>query len=91
MMKLRGENVGSAPSADNMNLSNTPSGMQQSATNFFPPGPVFGAKQDDPLIKAQTEKKVIEQKAPLEQQYNQSIKEIDKHFELRKKELMKQS
>ena len=54
----------------------------------FVPGPVFGAKQDDPLIKAETEKKVNEQKGVIEMQYRNSIEEIDKHFELRKKELM---
>ena len=52
---------------------------------------IFGAKQDDPLIKAETEKKVNEQKGALEVQFRQSIEEIDKHFELRKKELMVQN
>ena len=60
-------------------------------SSFTAQGQVFGAKQDDPLIKAQTEKKVNEQRGALEQQYRQSIEEIDRHFELRKKELMSQN
>ena len=47
--KLTGK--GSAPSADDSNKRQKGS---------FPSGPVFGAKQDDPLIKAETEKKVNE-------------------------------
>ncbi len=90
-MKHRGEHVGPAPSADNTNVSAAASGMGQSATNSFPAGPVFGAKQDDPLIKAQVEKKVVDEKVPLEQQYMASIKEVDKNFQLRKKELMRQN
>ena len=77
------------PSADasssQMPQQQTPGGAS------FPSGPVFGAKQDDPLIKAQTEKKVNEEKGQIEAQYRQSIEEIDKHFELRKKELMIQN
>lgn len=84
MKKMRGENVGPAPSADTNNSKN----VQQQQVMA---GPVFGAKQDDPLIKAQTEKKVNEQKGVIEQQFRQSIEEIDKHFELRKKELMVQN
>ena len=50
--------------------------------------PVFGAKADDPLIRAATEKKVNEQKDLIEQEFKSSIEEIDKHFELRKKEMI---
>lgn len=48
----------------------------------------FGAKLDDPLIRAETEKKVKEQRGQLENEYRQSIAEIDKNFELRKKEIL---
>ena len=41
-------------------------------------------KAEDPLIKAETEKKVREQRKILEQDYIRSLEEIDKNFELRK-------
>ena len=49
---------------------------------------VFGAKQDDPLIMAETNKKVNERKGQIEMEYKASIDEIEHHFERRKKELI---
>ena len=43
------------------------------------------------MIRAQTEKKVNEQKEQIELEFKASIDEIDKHFELRKKELIAQN
>ena len=43
------------------------------------------------MIRAQTEKKVNEQKEQIEMEFKASIDEIDKHFELRKKELIAQN
>lgn len=39
---------------------------QQTPGSSFTAGPVFGAKRDDVLIKAQTQKKVNEQKGQIE-------------------------
>jgi hypothetical protein len=41
-------------------------------------------KSEDPLIRAETEKKVREQRALLEQEYQQSLQEIERNFELKK-------
>jgi hypothetical protein len=41
-------------------------------------------KSEDPLIRAETEKKVKEQRVLLEQEFKQSIQEIERNFELRK-------
>ena len=37
-------------------------------------------KSEDPLIRAETEKKVKEQKVILEQEFKQSIQEIEHNF-----------
>jgi len=59
MKKMRGENPGPAPASAEGNAG-------KEMSQQFVQGTVFGAKQDDPLIKAQTEKKVNEQKGQLE-------------------------
>ena len=88
MNKMRGESIGGGapPAMSETNNNSAVAGSNATTGNAaFPTGPVFGAKSDDPLIKAETEKKVNEQKGALEVQYRQSIDEIDKHFEMRKK------
>ena len=50
--------------------------------------PAFGAKLDDPLIKAETEKKFKERKVQIDLEYKKSYDEIERNFELRKKELI---
>ena len=46
--------------------------------------PTFMNKSEDPLIRAETEKKVREQRTLLEQEYQQSLQEIERNFELKK-------
>jgi hypothetical protein len=41
-------------------------------------------KHDDPLIKAEIDKNIKEQRKLLEQDFARSIEEIDKNFELKK-------
>jgi len=53
--------------------------------------PAFGAKLDDPLIKAETEKKFKERKVQIDLEYKKSYDEIERNFELRKKELIQQN
>ena len=53
--------------------------------------PAFGAKLDDPLIKAETEKKFKERKIQIDLEYKKSYDEIERNFELRKKELIQQN
>lgn len=48
----------------------------------------FLNKHEDPLIKAEVEKKVKEQRLELENEFKTSLKEIDRNFELRKQELI---
>ena len=50
--------------------------------------PAFLNKSQDPLIKAASKKAVEEQKAILDQEFKQSIKEIERNFELRKQEIL---
>lgn len=45
------------------------------------------SKADDPLIKAEIEKNIREQKKILQQDLVRSLEEIDKNFELKKKEI----
>ena len=52
----------------------------------FPAG--FSAKFEDPLIRADADKIVKDQQVQIEQEYKQSIDEIDRNFDLRKKELI---
>ncbi len=46
-------------------------------------------KHDDPLIKAEIDKNLKEQRKLLEQDFARSIEEIDKNFELKKQEILK--
>ena len=46
-------------------------------------------KHDDPLIKAEIDKNIKEQRKLLEQDFARSIEEIDKNFELKKQEILK--
>jgi len=48
-------------------------------------------KTADPLIRAEAEKKLKEQKFLYHQEYQQSLEEIDKNFELKKQELIRQN
>ena len=50
--------------------------------------PAFLNKSEDPLIKAASKKAVEEQKALLDEEFRQSIKEIERNFELRKQEII---
>lgn len=70
------------------NAHDSATNMSRMAGSF---APVFGAKMDDPLIKAETEKKFKEQKVQIEQEYRQSYDELERNFELRKKELIAQN
>lgn len=45
------------------------------------------AKHDDPLIKAEIDKSIKEQKKLLEQDFARSIQDIDKNFELKRSEI----
>ena len=67
------------------NIHESATNMSRMAGSF---APAFGAKMDDPLIKAETEKKFKEQKVQIEQEYRQSYDELERNFELRKKELI---
>lgn len=51
----------------------------------------FLAKHDDPLIKAEIDKNLKEQRKLLEQDFARSIEEIDKNFELKKQEILRQN
>lgn len=51
----------------------------------------FFAKHEDPLIKAEIDKNLKEQKKLLEQDFARSIEEIDRNFELKKQEIVKQN
>ena len=53
--------------------------------------PAFGDKNNDVLIQAQAGRKVEEQKSQIEAEFKMSIEEIEKHFELRKKDLLHQN
>lgn len=64
------------------------SGSNLNRMNF---APAFGAKLDDPLIKAETEKKFKERKIKIDLEYKKSYDEIERNFELRKKELIQQN
>jgi myosin heavy subunit len=46
-------------------------------------------KHEDPLIKAEIDKNLKEQKKLLEQDFARSLEEIDKNFELKKQEILK--
>ena len=48
-------------------------------------------KFDDPVIKAEAEKRLKEQRKALQEEYEGWISEIDKNFELRKHELINQN
>lgn len=50
--------------------------------------PAFLNKSEDPLIKAETEKKIKEQRVVLEQEFQQSLKDIEVNFEKRKQEIL---
>lgn len=65
--------------------------QQQKQPYFLPTagGAGFAAKQEDPLIKAEIDKNVKEQRKLLEQEYVRSIQEIDKNFELKKQEIFR--
>ena len=54
----------------------------------FPNNSFVGDNKRDPIIEAEINKKVEEQKKVLKQDYDNSIKEIDKNFELRKQEII---
>lgn len=45
-------------------------------------------KASDPLIRAETEKKVREQKAQLEKEFQQSLGDIERNFELKKQQVI---
>jgi len=52
---------------------------------------MIGSKTQDPLIRAEAEKKLKEQRNLYQQEFQQSIEEIDRNFQLRKHELIKQN
>ena len=71
MQEQRGPNDSAPNAANDSSNSNTAGGANTTnatgtGAGFSQAAPVFGAKQDDPLIKAETEKKVNEQKGQLE-------------------------
>ena len=51
----------------------------------------MSSKTNDPLIRAEAEKKLKEHKLLYQQEFQQSIEEIDRNFQLRKDELIKQN
>jgi hypothetical protein len=55
------------------------------------PQPQFMTKHEDPLIKAEIDKNIKEQKKLLEQDYARSIEDIDRNFELKKSEILRQN
>lgn len=52
--------------------------------NAFLPGGLMGSKTQDPLIRAEAEKKLKQQRALYQQEFQQSIEDIDRNFQLRK-------
>merc|ERR1711935_561177 len=59
--------------------------------NTLLPHSMIGSKTQDPLIRAEAEKKLKEQRNLYQQEFQQSIEEIDRNFQLRKQELIKQN
>lgn len=67
--------------------SGGPSGLMLPGANSY----IGAQKHEDPLIKAQIDKNLKEQKKLLEQDFARSLEEIDKNFELKKQEILKQN
>ena len=55
--------------------------------------PIMGlnSKINDPLIKAEADKRIREHRAMYQQEFQKSIEDIDQKFLLKKKELVKQN
>ena len=51
----------------------------------------MSSKTQDPLIRAEAEKKIREQRQYYQQEFQQSIEEIDRNFLLKKDELIRQN
>lgn len=47
------------------------------------------SKTQDPLIRAEAEKKLKEQKQLYQKEFQQSIQDIDRNFQLKKQELLR--
>lgn len=80
----------------NVQAAATTSGnAESSATVDFrvsePRRGLLGSKTQDPLIRAEAEKKLREQRAYYQQEFQQSIEDMEKQFQLHKSELMLQN
>ena len=53
-------------------------------------GPI-GNKTNDPIIRAEAEKKLGLRRQEYQKNFQRSLEEIDKNFQLRKQELIKQN
>ena len=54
-------------------------------------GGLLSNKTHDPIIRAEAEKKLKEQRYLYQQEYQQSIEEIDRNFQLKREEMIRQN